>query len=344
MDRAGRRPGLALGFLLLGLGGATGGLAVAAGSTLGLFGATVLFGAGMGAALLGRVAAADMYPAERRGRVVGVVVSAGTVGAIAGAPLVAAIERFTGSDLIPWLVIPAFAAVGAAAVLLLRPDPISLAVESSDVQRSGASGRSLRTFLGIPPLRAAIAAICVAQTAMVAVMGVAPVAIDDHGGGSLAIAVVISLHIAGMYALGPWIGIALDRHGRRPGLLAGAVLSASGAVLGSFAHEVAFVAVGMFLVGLGWAACYLGATAVISDLTTADERGGALGMTDLFTSAAAAIGALGGGFVLESAGLGIVGVVMATLMIPVVILVLPLREPSPGRWRISAATIADEPA
>ena len=40
----------------------------------------------------------------------------------------------------------------------------------------------------------------------------------------------------------------------------------------------------MTLVGLGWAACYLGATAVVADLTTAEERGTALGASDLFTS------------------------------------------------------------
>jgi MFS family permease len=98
----------------------------------------------------------------------------------------------------------------------------------------------------------------------------------------------------------------------------------------------------MFLVGLGWAACYLGATAVISDLTTAEERGGALGLADLFTSAAAAVGALAGGFVLESAGLGLVGIVMASLMIPVVLLVLPLHEPAPGRWQGRPGAVAEE--
>ena len=100
----------------------------------------------------------------------------------------------------------------------------------------------------------------------------------------------------------------------------------------------------MTLVGLGWAACYLGATAVVADLTTAEERGTALGASDLFTSLAAAAGVLASGFVLESAGLGLVGIVMAGLMVPVVLLVLPLREPSPGHWATRAGRIADEPA
>src|SRR4029453_18068129 len=62
MDRRGRRVGLLLGHVMLGIGGAAGGIAVWKESTWGLFLAAGVFGVGMGAALLGRVAAADMYP------------------------------------------------------------------------------------------------------------------------------------------------------------------------------------------------------------------------------------------------------------------------------------------
>jgi MFS family permease len=337
MDRVGRRPGLAAGHLLLGLGGTVGAVAIWQSSTALLFVASVILGPGLGAALLNRVAVADMYPARMRGRVVGVVLSAGTVGAIAGAPVAAAIERVTGSKAIPWLMIPAFELIALAIVLALRPDTKELAVERDTPQDAGRTARSVRELVRVPPVRAAMAAIAVAQTAMVAVMGVTPVAISDEGGSTLAIAVVIGLHIGGMYALGPVIGSALDRYGRRPGLLAGCALSATGAIVGSFAHEIALVGIGMTLVGLGWAGCYVGATAVISDLTSAEERGSALGATDLVTSLAAAAGVLGSGFVLESAGLGLVGAVMAALMVPVALLVLPLRETAPGRWAIAAA-------
>jgi MFS family permease len=341
MDRRGRRPGLVLGHVLLGVGGGAGGLAVWAGSAWGLFLSATVFGAGMAAALLARAAAADMYPAERRGRVVGLVVSAGTLGAIGGAPLVAAIDKLAGSTTLAWATIPFFAACGVTAALALAPDPKDLAVVEE--ARSTDRVRRLGELLAIAPLRAAIAAIVVAQTAMVAVMGVTPVALDNEGFGATAIAVVISLHIAGMYTLGPAIGVGLDRYGRRPGLIGGAAVSAAGAVVGSFAHSITLVAIGMFLVGLGWAACYLGATAVISDLATAEERGSALGMTDLFTSLSAAAGVLASGFVLESSGLGLVGIVMACLMIPVLLLVAPLRERSPGRWAAPVA-VAEEPA
>ncbi len=333
MDRVGRRPGLAIGYALFGVAGIGGALAVSAGSTWGLLVMAVPFGAGLGAGLLGRVAVADMYPSALRGRMVGIVVAAGTLGAIFGAPIVAAIEAITGSDVAPWFLIPALGCIGLGAVLALRPDPRELAIQEEKPE-DRAPGRRLGELLRLPPFRAAIIAIGVAQTAMVAVMGVTPVVIDQNGGSALAIALVISFHMAGMFAIAPIIGVLLDRYGRRPGLLIGGVFSAVGAVLGSFTDATVLIGIGLFLVGLGWSACYLGATAAISDLTSPTERGGALGFTDLVTSLAAAVGALAGGFVLESSGIAVVGIAMAVLMIPALVLVFPLREPSPGRWAI----------
>lgn len=338
MDRVGRRPGLALGYTLLAISGGVGAAAVWADSQWALLATAIPFGAGFGAAQLGRLAAADMVPSERRGQTIGFVVAAGTVGAIAGAPVVAGIEAATGSNAAPWLLIPVLGLLGLAAVWRLRPDPRDLAVREDPAMSAGRT-RTLRELLRLGPFRAAIVSICVAQTAMVAVMGVTPVVIDEYGGGSLTIAIIISVHMAGMFAIAPAIGYLLDRYGRRPGLLVGGILSAVGALLGSLTEVTPLIGVGMFLVGLGWSACFLGATAVISDLTRPEERGGALGFTDLATSAAAAGGALAGGFVLESAGIAVVGVAMAALMLPVLLMVAPLREPRPGRWAIPAANV-----
>ena len=144
MDRHGRRPGLVLGHALMAIGGGAGGLAVWAESLWGLFLAATVFGAGYGAALLGRVAAADMVPAERRGRVVGVVVSAGALGAIGGAPLVAVIEHAGGAPELAWVTIPAFALAGVLVTMKLRPDPQQLAVEEESTSVRPARAPSAR--------------------------------------------------------------------------------------------------------------------------------------------------------------------------------------------------------
>jgi MFS family permease len=144
------------------------------------------------------------------------------------------------------------------------------------------------------------------------------------------ISATISLHVIGMFAFSPFIGAALDRWGRRPGLVAGALASAVGAVVAGTAASGPVVAGGLWLVGLGWSATYLGSTAVISDATSPAERAGALGLTDLVISACSAVGALGAGVVFEGAGFAVLGGLLALLVLTVVGGVV-LRAPVPDR-------------
>jgi len=345
MDRLGRRPGLAAGHGTLVVAAGVAAVAVSARSAPVLLIAAALFGAGQGAANLGRGAMADMYEPERRGRAVGILLAVGTIGAVGGPILAAGTQAFARNVLgvepllFPWAVVAALALLGLTAVLNLRPDPRDLAVAAPRAVAL-VPRRRAADLLRSPPLRAAVVAIGVAQASMVAVMGVTPVVIDEHGGGDLAVATTISFHVAGMFAFSPLIGAALDRWGRKPGLVAGALVSAGGAILASVTDNTTVIATGVFLVGLGWSGAFLASTTMISDLTTAEERAGALGFTDLLASLAAVAGALAAGFLLEGVGFWVVGVSMAALLVPVLALVLPLRESSPGRWGTGAAAAA----
>lgn len=342
MDRAGRRPGLVFGYVLLSLSGLAAFAAISAGTTIGLVAACGVLGGGAGAALLGRAAVADMHPPARRGRAVGRLVLVGTIGAV-GVPPVAALLGPTGSDAAasatPWLLVTLLGAAGLALVLSLRPDPRDLAVETS----WGGSGRSPGQVLRLRPALAAAVSIGVAQAVMVTFMGVVPVVIHRHGAGNLTVTLIVSLHLAGMFALSPFVGAALDRWGRRSGLLAGAALSAVGVAL-SLSSMTAVAAVGLFLVGVGWSAGYLGSTAVVSDLAAPAERAGALGLTDLVAASAGAGGVLGSALLLEATGFGtLVAVALAFLLVPVALL-LTVREERPGSWPTFPSPAAVPPA
>jgi MFS family permease len=342
MDRVGRRPGLFVGHVLIGLGGVMAALVTAAGSLVGLLGSSVLFGAGAGAALLGRGAVADMYPPTRRGRAVGMMLAASTVGAVGAAPLVAAVQAFAASHgwdrlVLPWLLVPAFEVAALGCVAAIRPDPRDLAVATDEPT---GRARSRRDLLSISPFRVAIVSGAIGQAAMVSVMGVAPIVVHNHGHGDLAVSGVLSAHFLGMFALMPAVGAALDRWGRKRGLVAAAVVSAIGAPAGALGSAPVVTGLGLFLVGLGWAGAYLGSTTVVSDLTGRSERASALGLLDLIVSASSAVGALMGGVLLEAGGFSTLTLVVATLFLPVLALVLPLREPAPGRWSSAAAAPA----
>jgi MFS family permease len=334
MDRRGRRPGLAAGYVALAAGGVVAFLGVSAGSLLWFDVGAGLVGLGSGAALLGRGAVADMYPADRRGRAVGLLLLAGTLGAVGGAPLSGAVhaaaERSGAAAplALPWLILPAASAVALVLVLVLRPDPRDLAV------RAGPAGpvRRGREIALLRPGFAAVVTIGVVQAVMVTFMGVIPVVLHSHDTGEVTVSAVVGLHLGGMFALSPVVGAVLDRWGRRTGLLIGIALTAAGVILTVLEDAVPVDAAGLFLIGVGWSGAYVGSTAVLSDLTRPSERAGTLGMADLLASLSAAAGVLTGGFLFEATGFAPLAWAALVLLTAPLALVLALREPSPGRW------------
>ena len=338
MDRVGRRPGLMIGYAVILAGCGLAAAAASARSAGTLIAAIGLIGLGTGAANLGRGAVADMHPPERRARTVGIVLAVGTVGAVGGPLLSAGVqhgaEHWLHSDplLVPWAATATLAVGAFFAVSRLRPDPRDLAVAATEGLAPESGRRSVRELLRVPALRTAVLAMGAAQASMVGIMGITPVEIGHHGGGPVAVGATVSLHVAGMFAFSPIIGALLDRVGRRPGLIGGAVASIAGAVITAIAAGSTLVmAIGLFLVGLGWSASYLATTAVVSDVTGPGERAGALGLLDLVAASAAAVGALASGFMLELIGYASVGWTVALLLLPVTFMASRLREPAFAR-------------
>jgi MFS family permease len=330
MDRFGRRPGLAGAYAVIAAAGVLAWWTVARSSPTGLRFSFVVIGIGAGAALLGRAAVADLYPPERRGRAVGVLVMAGTIGAVGGAPLGGAVHVLAGDsvenpDAIPWLLATALAVIALALVLGLRPDPRDLAV------RPPAAGEKLRRpgeiLLGRQALMAVVT-IAVAQAVMVTFMSVIPGVIHRHGSSELTVTLVVSIHLGAMFAFSPLLGAMFDAWGRQLGLLVGVALVASGILVSLGGSTPAPGGGGLFLIGVGWSAAYVASTAMVSDLTQPEERGAALGATDLVAGLSAAGGVFGGALLFGAttyATLAATGLVL--LAVPVILMVSLRRAP-----------------
>jgi MFS family permease len=218
--------------------------------------------------------------------------------------------------------------VALGLVFALRPDPRDLAV----MVDAPAAGRPPTEIFRLRPGLVAVVCIGVAQAVMVTFMSIIPVVVHSNGASEITISLIVSGHLGGMFAFSQVVGLALDRWGRRVGLLAGVVTSATGVVLGAFAGGTILSAIGLFLIGVGWSAAYLGSTAVISDLSGPAERGRALGLADLVAAASAATGVLGGAVLLGATGIGVVGTVGLALLSLPLLLLAPLQEAGPGRW------------
>ena len=249
------------------------------------------------------------------------LLAAGTVGAV-GSPLlliglrVAAEDTAVDADVAAWGLVVVGSVVATVFTARLRPDPRDLAVREQPDPETVTTGvaRSRRELLGDPRYRLALLAAIAGQLAMVGVMTATPTALHDHGHGDSAISLIISVHITGMFAFGPWLGAAMDRFGRMVGLTLGAGISALGGTVAGLGGSAPVVGVGLFLLGIGWSATFLGSTAVISE-SPHREWAGALGLDGLCVLPCSAVAGLASGVVLEVAGFRLLGLGVAIAII-----------------------------
>lgn len=344
MRRGGRRPGLAFAYLT----GALGALVVVAGAQadliLPVFLGMLLFGGGTAASLQARYTAVDLAEPERRGRQLSLVVWATTVGAVAGpnlAPLAdRAVRGFGFREYAGPFVFSALAFGLAAAVLLafLRPDPLLLArAGSGDPDPAGSSaGGGLRAgwraVTASPAARLGVSAVAVGHLVMVGVMSMTPVHINegghDHAAVLRVVGIVLSLHIAGMFALSPVTGWLTDRIGRRPVILLGiGLLLVACAVAGTAGHDTVRLSTGLALLGLGWSATMVAGSTLLSESVPVDVRPAAQGLADMVMGIAGATAGALSGVVVAIGGYPVLALLAAIAALP--LLALALRPVAP---------------
>ena len=215
--RRGRRVALTLGnlFALIGIGIVI--TAAAVRSFPLLIVGVVLIGAGNAGNLQSRFAATDLAPAARRGRDLGTVVWATTVGGVVGPLLLTPGEAVGAALRMPPLTGSyAFSIVAqliafALYLAALRPDPLLLAQR---LARSGDAQREHIDDLDRPvAARYAVFAVAGSHVVMASVMAMTPIHLahlaPEHV--TLVVGTTIALHVFGMYGLSPVFGVLADR-------------------------------------------------------------------------------------------------------------------------------------
>jgi MFS family permease len=294
-DTYGRKPGIQLGLALALIGAVMTGLSMLWHSTAALIGGMVVFSMGMNAAQQMRVAATDMFPPHMRAEALGYVALGSLIGLVI-APLMLTFSDSFAADLgidplgLPWLMLPALIVSGMVVVTFVRPDPkeIGMRLESyypdcvrppPHAQAAGAAF-SVGALLRNPETRLAIASNCAGQGNMSIVMVLTSLVLAHHGHSLTAIAFSHMFHSIGMFAFTIPLGRLADRHGRNMVMYPGVATTIVGAGLVTFTSGLLPVTLGTFLVGLGWAAANVAATALIADRVATHQRGRAIGVAD----------------------------------------------------------------
>ena len=145
---------------------------------------------------------------------------------------------------------------------------------------------------------------------------------------------VVTAHMLGRtFSLIP-AGMVVDRMGRRPAMVMGPLLIATGALVTAFAPQFSLLLVAQFVAGAGNSLWMLGREVAAVDLVRADQRGRMMSGFFGISSVGMTLGPAIGGLITDWLGLRaifLVYTVLALLVLPVALTVRESRGQRPGR-------------
>lgn len=300
--------------------------------------ALFLLGAGSAVGLQARFAAADIPTSRPKGKDLSLVVWATTLGAVIGPNMIAPGESFGLAIGLPHLAGPFVFTIAAqlSSTLVfwfgLKPDPLLLAKEVAGLnQRRKNPGvkAALDVIRSYPLAGYAVLTIALSHMVMVSVMSMTPAHLNSHGHSLADVGLTISLHIAGMYAFAPVFGILTDRLGPVKVIVLGQITYLVSLLVSGFGQEdFTSVIIGLFLLGLGWSASTVAASALLAEVLPTDEKTKVQGFSDSLMNLAGAFGGAVSGTILLLYSFGGLN---AAALVPVIFIVLATSFSR--RWR-----------
>jgi MFS family permease len=334
-QRAGRRLGLAGGFLLGAVGALGIVLAAVIESPVLLFASMFVYGSGTASNLQARYAGTDLASPRSRGSAVSIALVSTTFGAVAGPNSVGLLGELAEGIGIPALAGPfllsaaAYGLAGAVLFAFLRPDPLLVARELArhdlEVSRSDPAVARPSTAALTSSRGVAVGAtiMVLTQIAMVAIMTMTPVHMRHHQHSLSDVGFVIGMHIGAMFLPSLVTGRLVDRIGRLPMAVASAATLLAAGVVAAVApgDSMTLLTVALVLLGLGWNFGLISGTALIVDATSLETRARTQGAVDVLIAFAGAGGGALSGLVVgvsSFATLSLAGGVLALLLVPAV--------------------------
>lgn len=343
MDRIGRRNGIALGLIIGVLGNVLVLYAISIVSLLLFLLGMVMMGIANAAVVLGRFAAAEVNPPERRGAAISNVVLGGTFGAVFGPLVIGPMGIFAhslGMDELAGAYIATlvlFAIASTVVFVGLRPDPRDLGAQVAKEypeETPHGTTRPIAEILRQPAALVAVAAMALGQVVMTAVMVITSLHMSGHHHNLHDISSVISSHTFGMYAFSVLSGRLADKWGRGRVILFGSLTLLLACITAPLSPDVLPLAVALFLLGLGWNFCFVGGSALLADQLSPAERARTQGTNDLLVGLASATGSLGSGFLFAASSFTTIAVVAGVIaLVPLSMSLLWMR-----RTRVAAVT------
>jgi MFS family permease len=277
---------------------------------------TCLLGTGNAAVMLSRYAAPELNPTSSRPRAMASVLAATTIGAVVGPNLLGAsavIGRLAnGPDLVGAYVVGAAVFLVAAFVVAgtlpsSGPDRLVRSTNATITTRLASGTWHAHAVVGLMVLS-------VANLVMVAVMTMAPMQMSHRGSGLGTIGLVVSAHIAAMFAPSVASGRLAERIGsERTAVVALALMTVACGYAAMVAQSPLRLGAAMFLLGIGWNLALLAGSDLLTRSVVPAERPHRESRGELGMAIAATAGGAGSGAVMAGGGYSSLAVVGATI-------------------------------
>lgn len=293
MRRVGRRAGFIVATLICAAGGVLAAWAVHAGDFWLFNAGAFVMGVFAGFAQFYRFAAADVASPQFKARAISLVVAGGLVAAV----LAPEITRWAAA-LSP---VPFFGVYLAMAALALVNVPVLAFVDIPKPHSSWRerAGRPLAHVMRQPVFMVAALGGMISYGVMLLVMTATPLAIVACGLSLSDAAFAIQGHIVGMFAPALVTGNLIRRFGVLNMMLAGLALMLACSLIALAGVALAHFWLALTALGLGWNFAFIGASTLLTESYTPEEREKVQGINDLLVFSAVAVASLSSGAILH---------------------------------------------
>ena len=311
IDKIGLMPMVAIGFVM----GSIGNILIAfsvyiENIFINIFG-FILTGMASGIIMLSRMAGIDMFPPEKRGQGVGLILMGAVVGGLIGPfifmPVFSSISDDGQSIIFAWLIGAFFMGIGCVVALFVKPDPKKIALEySKNLNTANIANQiasNLTSLLRKPTMPSTLITAIMCHALMVSLMSLMGYIMSHNHHAKDTILFTIGIHFVGMFGLALITGKLIDRFGFRIILVCGLLLTMTSFATLPFSNNKFHFLFIMFILGLGWNMSFISATTRMASLVPPNERGKIMGFNDLIAGMIGAILSLLGGFAFSKFGI-----------------------------------------
>ncbi len=245
-----------------------------------------------------RFAATDAATGPLRARAISWVMVGGLIAAIIGPQLV-----IWTRDALPNT--PYAGSFLSQAALALMAIPVLMLLRSPKAAKSantGSNGRPLKEILLSPRYMLAVASGVVSYGLMTFVMTAAPIAMVGHGHSVNHAALGIQWHVLAMFGPSFFTGMLITRFGKERITAVGLLIIALSAIVALSGLDLTHFWISLILLGVGWNFGFIGATAMVAECHTPEERGKAQGANDFLVFGTVACASFFAGSLLHSSG------------------------------------------